>query len=208
LRHALFGGIVVVMSNKHRAHNRQRRTAALKARAQRLAGGKMQYSESDALSANEREQFWQHVVDLETAPSTTNFDQLLEAGVQLPNPDTVDDRQLSATLWTVVNALADIHVFISQTDHLSDRELYAHLWHTVLREEVPLLVNGRGYTSHVCLLGGWSDEDTQLFLRYYADEEWRRDWLERYPDLPMPPHEDPPYDPDRQLPKPYERGDP
>jgi hypothetical protein len=39
-------------------------------------------------------------------------------------------------------------------------------------------------------------------LKYFADEEWREDWLKQFPDYSMPDAEDPPYDRDRLLPQP------
>jgi hypothetical protein len=91
--------------------------------------------ESDTLSPKEREQFWRHVVEYETAPSTTHFQQLTEAGLELPAPDDVSDEEVTPSLLALVGGLARIRVFITNTDHLSDRELYEVLWRDVLRDE-------------------------------------------------------------------------
>jgi len=95
-----------------------------------------------------------------------------------------------------------LDVFIEQTDHLSDRELYTHLWTNSLREETKAMPMVAGSAWHIELLGGYSEEDMQLFLKYYADDDFRRQWHKDWPKDPIPPHEDPPYDRDRLLPKP------
>jgi hypothetical protein len=182
---------------------REDRIAQLKARAERTSVGGMIAWESDTLSTELKEQFWQRVVDYESAPLTTHLQQLTDAGVELPDPNSVTDESLSSTLWEAIEALARIGVFIGQTDHLSDRELYTWLWCDVLRDEVPQLPDDAG-AWHVDVLGRCSDEDTALYLKYYADEAWRQHWLAGFPDYVMPAHEDPPYQRDRCLPTPNE----
>lgn len=136
------------------------------------------------------------------------FDELTEAGVLLPPPDGLDDSQLTAKLWEVIDALALRSTFLLNTDHLSDRELYTELWDDLLREPfVPISVPenvGQGFW-FLDLVGSGSEEHIFLHLKHYADEEQRRIWLEDWPDDPMPDHEDPPYDRDRLLPQPEAR---
>jgi len=93
-------------------------------------------------------------------------------------------------------------VFLYDTDHLSDRELYAELWSDMLREEVKAIPPDPDGAYHLSPLGGCSEEDIQLQMKYYADEEWRRQFQEEFPDFVMPEHVDPPYDRDRFLPQP------
>ena len=61
---------------------------------------------------------------------------------------------------------------------------------------------------HLDLVGSGSEEDIALWLKYYADEETRVQWARDFPDMVVPPHENPPYDRDRQLPKPPPPQDP
>ena len=118
---------------------REKRIEDLKRRAEELCGGQMQTGKLDDCSEEMEEAFWKHVVAYEEAPWTTNFQQLENAGVSLPPPDSLSDEDLPAKLWDVIQKLALLHVFIEQTDHLSDRELYIHLWTDSLREETPAL---------------------------------------------------------------------
>lgn len=179
-----------------------RKIEDLKRQAEELCGGQMEAANLDDCPEETEEAFWNYVVEYEKAPWTTNFQQLEDAGVSLPEPDSLNDEELTAKLWEVVQKLALLHVYISQTDHLSDRELYTHLWTESLREETKALPLEANCMCHIEILGGWSEEDTQLYLKYYADEDWRRQWKKDWPKDAIPKHEDPPYDRDRRLPKP------
>jgi hypothetical protein len=179
---------------------RESRIEVLKRQAEQAAGG-TRAREPHALSLDEREQFWQRVFDMETAPWTSPFEQLIEAGIALPDPDGLDDRQLTTVLWSVIQALGRMRVFVCDTDHLSDRQLYTELWRDVLREEGPMLPDDPWSASHILLLGRGSERENYLYLKYYADEGQRQHWLEQFPDYEMPPHEDLPYDRDRHLPR-------
>ena len=49
--------------------------------------------------------------------------------------------------------------------------------------------------------GSGSDEDNELYLKYYADEDYRQRWHKDWPNDVIPPHVDPPYNRDSKLPK-------
>ena len=174
---------------------------ALKRRASDLTGGQMVMDESEDLPLEVAEQFWEQVVAYEEAPWTTHFKQLEQCGVELPAPETLDDQQLAAKLWEVVDRLAAMRVFVTSTNHLSDRELYSQLWNESLREETPAMQFDESGAWTINLVSSGSDEDTYLYLKHYADEEWRLHWLKDFPDYEMPAHEDPRYARDRSLPQ-------
>lgn len=182
--------------------DQEKRIEALKRHAEELCGGQMEVGSLDDCPAEVEEAFWKHVVDYEEAPWTTHFQQLENAGVSLPSPDSLTDEELTAKLWDVIQKLALLQVFIEQTDHLSDRDLYTHLWTDSLREETKALSLAAGSACHIQLLGSGSDEDNLLYLKYYADDTFRQYWQTDWPNDPIPRHEDPPHDRDRLLPKP------
>jgi hypothetical protein len=159
-----------------------------------------------ARADDEYREFVRKMELFENGPTTTNFAQLIADGIQLPDPDSISDADISAKLWEVIAGLSRLRVYLDQTDHLSDRELYATLWRDVLRTDVPA-VDEVGFNNHVDLLSSGSDEETAIYLRYYADEDERRDWARDLRDSDLPLHEYPPYNRDRLLPRPrHEHG--
>lgn len=148
-----------------------------------------------------QERFLEHILAFEKGDWTTHLNILASRGDHFAPPDELDDASLSRELWRLIGALAGIRVFLCNTNHLSDRELYAYLWNEGLREEVVDLTHDEDGAWHLDPLGSGSDEDTYLSFKYYADEEWRRQWMEDFPDYEMPPHEDPPYNRDPWLPR-------
>jgi hypothetical protein len=153
-------------------------------------------------------QFRLSVAAYEQAPWTTHFQELVDAGVELPVPESMDDGQLAAKLSEVIDALARLRVFLSQTNHLSDRELYALLWGDTLQELVKDMPLDESSAWHIDLVVGGGEEETRLYLKYYADEETRRQWLADFPDDEVPSHEEPPYDRDRHLPQTHSGAEP
>jgi hypothetical protein len=132
-------------------------------------------------------------------PTTTYFEQLQTAGVQLPEPGAVADADIRTRLWEVIAGLAAQRVYLDQTDHLTDRELYAWLWHELLRGETPA-IDEIGFSTELGLQPDGVEPDTSLYLKYYADDDFREMWAKNDPDFVLPPHEDPPYDRDALLP--------
>lgn len=172
----------------------------LKHRAEELAGGQMTSFEAEEAPPGLVESFWQHVVDFESAPDTSQYEILTRAGIEMPPAEPLDDEALTAKLWEIIHALAARNTYLERTDHLSNRELYKHLvedsFHEITKD-----FSYPGMNCHIDILGGCSDEDLQLNLRYYADEEERARWAADFPEDVIPPKEPLPYDRDRHFPK-------
>ncbi len=149
------------------------------------------------------DKFLAHVMAYESAEEVRLFDVPRGGGLALPASDDLDGAAIPTHLAQVVEALALLNVYLHSTDHLSDRQLYEYLWSTALREPTVLLPQVPEFCTHIDLVGSGSQEDIETYLRYYADEEARRRWREEWPNEPIPPHEDPPYDRDRHLPQPH-----
>jgi hypothetical protein len=148
------------------------------------------------------EQFLKNVLAYETAQYKPLFDTLVESGISLPRPDELDDAQLREKLWEIIRALELLRVYLDHTDHLTDRELYSDLWMELLREPVAIFPGDAASEHHLDIVGSGSEEDINLWLKYYAEDQTRKSWAEEWGSAKVPTHEQPPYDRDRLLPKP------
>jgi hypothetical protein len=131
-------------------------------------------------------------------PGERPLEVLRERGMEIPDEASLSDTDVHAKLWELIEAMAGLGLYLESTDHLSDRELYRYLVGNALMEETCLSEGGAGGW-HISPIGGFSSEDIEIYLRYYADEETRQDWDDD-PTTPIPPHEKLPFDRDRMLP--------
>lgn len=109
--------------------------------------------------------------------------------LQLAPPDTLAPAELHYKLWETIHALAEKRIVLDFADHLSDRALYT----LILRDILPVeekRIEGGGHTLHWDCAA--TDDDSDVWLRYYATDRDRSDWLKDHGG-PIPPHEDPPY---------------
>jgi len=174
----------------------------LEAKLKAIAGGNAVIGRSEDFPDELHKRFLASVLAFETAPEEVPFDLLTKSGVSLPPPANVPDGKIHAQLHDVIDAMSLLGMYLQNTDHLSDRELYRLLWEKVLREPTVLMPNVKDLACHIDLVGSGSEEDIRLYLKYYADEDYRGDWHERWPEDELPPHEDPPFNRDRDLPAP------
>ncbi len=167
-----------------------------------ITGGAMKSFEVEDVPPQIEEPFLEQVRDIERHGWTRPIEQLSAEGVGPIPPDELTDEAVSAKLWELLHNLACRSFYCVCSDHLSDREMYVALWKEGLREEVTLpgrrLRTGGWFHDFI---GGCSDEDMEIYHRYYADEETRARHAKEFPGLPMPPRETPPYHRDWRLPK-------
>ena len=166
-----------------------------------LTGGSIISGGFGDVSPGLEEAFLARVCDFEKAPYDTNFNRLIQDGVEIIPPAELDDPNLHTKLQEVLRALGAIRCFVEHTDHLSDRELYTWLWSDGLREETPDL-SQLGGAWHMSPIGSCDEKDMAIFLKYYASEKERRRWKKDFPNDAVPPHFPLPYNRDRNLPRP------
>src|SRR5207244_7442623 len=147
------------------------------------------------------EEFLKHILAFETTEQLTLMQWLENAGLEVPGPVELADDQLTTKLWEIINRMASLGAYLHNTNHLSDRELYSYLYYDALQQPTVLFPENPGYVYGIDIVGSGSDEDISLYMRYFADEEYRQSWAKVFPDFVIPPREVPPFDRDTDLPK-------
>jgi len=181
--------------------SQEERISRLKQHVDQIVGHERVSFEAPGTPPEILEQFWRRIVEYEE--KQLGFSQTASLPpVDFPDASSMDDLELHEVLWQKVNELAERRIFLDQTDHLSDRELYEVLSSVEMREATTEIVP-ENEAIHYDILGGYSEEDTQLYLKYYADEITREEWVADEPDYPLPDKETPPFTRDAKLPKPY-----
>jgi len=124
---------------------------------------------------------------------------LMERGFEVVASSSLSDPKLNGKLWELVNALAGIGLYVTSTDHLSDRQLYEYLEREVVDKPALLFPDDPGAAEVCDVIGGFSEEDLEIYWTYYADEE-SRTITARDLDEDLPPSKPRPFDRDRFLP--------
>lgn len=178
--------------------DQEERIAKLRQEVERLGGGTMSL---ESMPADMEEEFLRHVLEYENAEPISLLRLLENSGLEVPPPDQFDDETLAIKLKELIDRMASLGAYLLHTDHLSDRALYEYLYHDGLREEAVLFPENPSYAYMIDLTGSGSEEDNQVYLRYYADEQYRQQWANDWPDDVLPEREAPPFDRDRFLPQ-------
>ena len=181
--------------------DREIRIERMKRELDEIVGGEMRSGNLGPVPLRMEEAFLKQVLAYERAEFDTNFNRLVQRGVALPPAAELENAALSAKLEEVIRELSELRCFLHEADHLSDRELYDWLWSSGLREESPDVSDMPNGAWHTSPIGAGNNEDTEIWLKYYATDEERRRWHLDYPTDPMPAQEALPFDRDRHLPK-------
>jgi hypothetical protein len=178
--------------------SQEERINKLRAELEKLGGNT---STLESMPADMEEEFLRHVLEYETAEQISLLRLLENSGLEVPPPESLDDDALKIKLKDIIDRMAAVGSYLLHTNHLSDHDLYEYLYHEALREETVLFPENPGYAYMIDLTGSGSEDDNQTYLKYYADEVYRRRWAHDWPDDRMPEHEEPPFDRDRFLPQ-------
>jgi len=178
--------------------NQEQRIAKLREEIKRLGGDTMSL---ENMPADLEEEFLRHVLEYETAEPISLFRLLENSGLEIPSPGELPDDILTMKLTETIERMASLGAYVLHTDHLSDRSLYEYLYSEGLREEAVLFPENPSYAYMIDLTGNGSEEDNLTYLKYYADEEHRKQWKLDWPDDVIPDHEHAPFDRDQHLPK-------
>ena len=178
--------------------DQEERIAKLRQELEKLGGSTLSL---ESMPADMEEEFLRQVLEYENAEPISLFRLLENSGFEIPPPDQLDDEALTTKLRAIVERMATLGAYLLHTNHLTDRELYVYLYHDGLREDAVLFPENPSYAYVIDITGSGSEADNQTYLKYYADEEHRRQWAHDWPGDRVPEHEDPPFDRDRFLPQ-------
>ena len=178
--------------------SQEERINKLRAELEKIGGST---STLESMPADMEEEFLRHVLEYETAEQISLLRLLENSGLEVLPPESLDDDALKIKLKEMIDRMATLGAYLLHTNHLSDRDLYEYLYHEALREETVLFPENPSYAYMIDLTGSGSEDDNQTYLKYYADEQYRRQWAHDWPDDRMPEHEEPPFDRDRFLPQ-------
>lgn len=140
------------------------------------------------MTTRRENEFLQSLLLWERAPIMP-IAQWFEPPLELPHPDTLDDRQLRRHLGELIDRLASRRIVLQWTEHLSDCQLYCLILRDILTSPEKRLDLPERWLSWRCL-----DEqgDPDTWLRYYATHEQRAEWARENGRLP-PDAETPPF---------------
>lgn len=129
---------------------------------------------AELMSTSSENEFLQSMLDWERAPIVP-VNEWFDPPLQLPNPDKLDETQLSQLLEETIHKLFEKQIVLDFTDHLSNRELYCLICRDILPAHEKLIQRQNNYLHWDCAN---TNDDPDVWLRYYASNEDRETWQE------------------------------
>ena len=100
-----------------------------------LCGGDAIFKTSSACPADVQEAGLEDILAFESIGSGISlFEGLQRHGLDLPSPEKLDELQSQRKVMEVLNALADLRIFLIGFDEMNGREFYRTLWNQTLWE--------------------------------------------------------------------------
>lgn len=124
------------------------------------------------MNLREENSFLESMLAWERAPALAISDWF-EPTLALPLPKALDDDLLYQLLHDTIDRLFSVRIVLEMTEHLSDRQLYTMIYRDILpacEKKVDLPGN---YLCWRCL----DEADTEQWLRFYATESERLQWM-------------------------------
>lgn len=139
------------------------------------------------MSLAEENEFLESILAWERAP-TLPISQWFEPELKLPKPEALTDEEVHVLLWQTIHQLYSQRIVLALTDHLSDRQLYCLIVRDILPAYEKRIAEHRNFLHWHCL----HDNDMEGWLKYYATDDERRQWMDEN-DSPLPPKQEPPF---------------
>ncbi len=138
-------------------------------------------------------EFLQSMLAWERAPALP-IGQWFTPELVLPRLDELSDSKVYKILADTIQRLYSQRIVLELTEHLSDRQLYCLISRDILPSYEKKIDQPKNFLHWHCL----DDNDIDSWLRYYASEEERNQWLDEN-EGELPPMDAPPYP--RQMPR-------
>ena len=140
------------------------------------------------MSTRFENEYLSSILAWERAPSLP-ISQWFEPELVLPPHDTLDNAELRRRLHQTLQELFERNIVLDFTGHLSDRQLYCLIARDILPEREKRVSIANTYLHWQCIDPLIEEEN---WLRYYADEDERRQW-QSDTGLALPPIEELPF---------------
>ena len=129
----------------------------------------MEYDENDPLREMK-------MVDdfMEGKIQKTPYLELEKRGCAPPTIENLTDQDITRELTNLLWNFADLGIYVDDIDHLDDRAAYTELL-DFCDEPSMFFPGSKDSAYHWSPIGAGTDEDTEIHLRYYADDA-NREW--------------------------------